>query len=179
LRIDLSISLKQAEVGSILINRLLRNGLLQVERQSLYKVMLSFVVTSGTSPWIHIDWTCINATTNLYVLRASLSMKGRSIVLYEECHPKKNENNHATHKEFLNKLKVLLGPEVKPVIVTDAGFRAPWFAHILKLGWDFVGRLRNKNLICLDNAPAWALSSTYFKQASSIPSYLGEGLLTK
>jgi hypothetical protein len=88
------------------VDRLLGNGLLQVERQSLYKVMLSFVVTSGTSPWIHIDWTCINATTNLYVLRASLSMKGRSIVLYEECHPKKIENNHATHKEFLNKLKV-------------------------------------------------------------------------
>jgi hypothetical protein len=161
------------------VDRLVGNGLLQAERASFYKVMLSYIMTPDTSPWIHIDWTCINSTTNLYVLRASLSMKGRSIVVWEECHPKKKENNHATHKEFLNKLKTLLAPGVKPVIVTDAGFRAPWFAYILKLGWDFVGRLRNKNLITLDETSTWALSSTYFKLATSIPTYLGEGLLTE
>jgi hypothetical protein len=113
------------------VDRLLGNGLLQGERASLYKVMRSYLLTQGSSPWIHIDWSCINSTTHLYVLRASLSMKGRSVVLWEECHPKKNENNHATHKEFLNKLKDLLLPGMKPVIVTDAGFRAPWFAYIL------------------------------------------------
>jgi hypothetical protein len=161
------------------VDRLLGNGHLQAERTLFYKVMLSHIMKSATSPWIHIDWTCINSTTNLYVLRASLSMKGRSIVVWEECHPKKKENNHATHKEFLNKLKSLLAPGVKPVIVTDAGFRAPWFAYILKLGWDFVGRLRNKNLICLDKTSGWVLSYTYFKQATSIPAYLGEGLLTE
>jgi hypothetical protein len=160
------------------VDRLLGNGLLQGERASLYKVMRSYLLTQGSSPWIHIDWSCINSTTHLYVLRASLSMKGRSVVLWEECHPKKNENNHATHKEFLNKLKDLLLPGMKPVIVTDAGFRAPWFAYILKLGWDFVGRLRNKNLVYLDKAGTWSLSSTYFKQATSVPAYLGEGLLT-
>lgn len=161
------------------VDRLLGNGILQAERASLYKVMHSYLITQGASPWIPIDWSCINSTTNLYVLRASLSMKGRSLVVWEECHPKKKENNHATHKEFLNKLKTLLPAGVKPVIVTDAGFRAPWFAYILKLGWDFVGRLRNKNLICLDKEPIWSLSSTYFSQASSIPTYLGEGMLTE
>lgn len=58
----------------------------------------------------------------LYVLRASLSMSGRSMVIYEESHPKKKENNHATHKEFLNQLKKLLPSSVTPIIVTDAGF---------------------------------------------------------
>jgi hypothetical protein len=53
------------------------------------------------------------------------------MILNSGFHPKKNENNHATHKEFLNKLKDLLLPGMKPVIVTDAGFRAPWFAYIL------------------------------------------------
>ena len=79
-------------------------------------------------------------------------MAGRSIVLYEECYPKKKENNHAVHKAFLNSLRSLLSKEVKPIIVTDAGFRAPWFAYILELGWNFVGRLRNKNLVLMDSA---------------------------
>lgn len=161
------------------VDRLLGNGHLHAERDSFYKVMISYVLQDNSSPWIHIDWTCINSTANLYALRASLSMKGRSIVLYEESYPKKKENTHGTHKEFLNKLKTILPSNVKPVIVTDAGFRAPWFAHILKLGWDFVGRLRNKNLIFLDKTAAWTLSSTYFKQATSIPTYIDQGLLTE
>ncbi|WP_173238328.1 transposase [Legionella antarctica] len=91
-----------------------------------------------------------------------LSMSGRSIVIYEECHLKKSENNHATHQGFLNQLKKLLPQSVRPIIVTDAGFRVPWFQHILDPGWDFVGRLRNKNLVLLDTSPTGEFSHTFF-----------------
>ncbi|MDF1757851.1 MAG: IS4 family transposase [Legionellaceae bacterium] len=161
------------------VDRLLGNGLLQAERTSFYKVMCEYLIQENAQPWIHIDWACINPVTNLYALRASLSMKGRAIVIYEECFPKKKENNYATHKVFLNKLKALLPQSVKPIIVTDAGFRAMWFAYILELGWNFVGRLRNKNAICMENSSTWSLSSSYFEQATSKPSYIGYGLLTK
>ena len=73
------------------VDRLLGNGLLQAERGLFYKLMSSHVIRENTCPWIHIDWTCINPVTNLYALRASLSMKGRSIVVYEECYPKKRK----------------------------------------------------------------------------------------
>lgn len=161
------------------VDRLLGNGLLQAERDLFYKVMLSYVIKDNTYPWIHIDWTCINSTTNLYALRASISMKGRSLVIYEECYPKKSENNHAVHKAFLNRLKTLLPASVTPIIVTDAGFRAPWFAHILKLNWHFVGRLRNKNLVLLEQESAWVLSSNYFERATGKPAHIGKGLLTE
>ena len=162
------------------VDRLLGNGILQSERERFYQVLISYVIKEGLeSPWIHIDWLCINATTNLYVLRASLSMKGRSIVLYEECYSKKSENNHSVHKAFLNKLKTLLPSSLKPVIVTDAGFRGPWFAHILKLNWHFVGRLRNKNCVQLENESECVLSSSYFERATGVPKYLGQGLLTQ
>ena len=98
------------------IDRLLGNTHLQKEQNDLYKVMFSYLIQENSAPWLHVDWTCINSITNLYVLRASLSMTGRSIVIYEECHPKKKENNHATHKEFLNQLKRLLPDSVKPII---------------------------------------------------------------
>lgn len=161
------------------IDRLLGNAHLQEEQNEFYKVMCSYLIPEHSTPWLHVDWTCINSVTNLYVLRASLSMSGRSIVIYEESHPKKKENNHATHKEFLNQLKKLLPSSVKPIIVTDAGFRAPWFQHVLELGWDFVGRLRNKNLVLLDTLSTWELSHTFFAQATTKPRYLGHGLLTK
>ena len=91
------------------VDRLLGNGILQAERLNFYKALISYVIKEGMQyPWIHVDWLCINSTTNLYALRASLSMKGRSMVIYEECHPKKNENNHTVHKAFLNQLNTLL-----------------------------------------------------------------------
>lgn len=161
------------------IDRLLGNGSLQAERDFIYQVMMREIIQSNTRPYIHIDWTCINSVTRLYALRASLSMPGRSIVMYEECYPKRKENNHATHKSFLNKLKKLLPPSVKPIIITDAGFRAIWFAHILQLGWDFVGRLRNKNAVCKDETSDWHLSSTYFKKARAKPTCMGPHLLTQ
>ncbi len=161
------------------IDRLLGNGHLCAEQNSFYQVMFSYLIQEHSTPWLHVDWTCINATTNLYVLRASLSMSGRSIVIYEESHPKKNENNHATHKAFLNQLKKLLPQSVKPIIVTDAGFRALWFQHVLDLGWDFVGRLRNKNLVLVESSSFWELSHTFFSQATIKPRYLGHGLLTE
>jgi hypothetical protein len=106
-------------------------------------------------------------------------MSGRSLVVYEECHPQCKENNPAVHKTFLNRLKQMFPASVKPIIVTDAGFRAEWFNHILFLDWDFVGRVRNRNLVLLNNESCWRLSQTMFSQATGKPNCIGEGLLTK
>ncbi len=161
------------------VNRLLGNHHLLLERRFFYEAMCSRLIPSWMSPWIHVDWSCINPTTNMYLLRASLSVKGRSIVVYEECHPKKKENNHTVHQQFLKNLKATLPPCATPVIVTDAGFRAPWFIAVRQMEWHFVGRLRNRNLILMEGTETWQLSSLFFEQATSKPTYLGRALLTE
>lgn len=161
------------------VDRLLGNSHLHSESVEFYQVMNNHLIKDNTRPQIHVDWSCLCSLTKLYLLRATLSMQGRSIVIYEECHPKKKENNHATHKAFLDNLKALLPQAIQPVIVTDAGFRAPWFSYVRDLGWDFVGRLRNKNSIQLNSNGRWILSKTLYKKATGKPSYLGEGLLTE
>jgi hypothetical protein len=161
------------------VNRLLGNKHLYRERANFYAAMAAQLIPKPMSPWIHIDWSCINSTTNMYLLRASLSVKGRSIVLYEECHPKKKENNHAVHLQFLKNLKTVLPLCEPPIIVTDAGFRAPWFMAVRQMGWHFVGRLRNKNLVLLEGIETWQLSSSFFKQATGKPAHLGHALLTE
>lgn len=161
------------------VNRLLGNKHLHLERGSFYALMALQLIPRWMSLWIHIDWSCINPTTNLYLLRASLSVKGRSIVLYEECHPKKKENNHCVHQQFLKNLKAILPPSAAPVIVTDAGFRAPWFMAVREMGWHFVGRLRNKNLVLMEETLTWQLSASFFEQATGKPTHLGHALLTE
>lgn len=161
------------------VNRLLGNKHLYLERENFYRSMAIRLVPREINSWIHVDWSCINATTNLYLLRASVSAKGRSIVLWEECHPKKKENNHLVHKQFLKNLKAILPSCSTPIIVTDAGFRAPWFKAVREIGWDFVGRLRNKNLVLLEGTKNWLLSSLFFEQATVKPVYLGQALLTE
>ena len=47
------------------------------------------------------------------------------------------------------------------------------------MGWHFVGRLRNKNLVLIEGAPDWKLSSDLFEQATGKPSHLGPALLTE
>lgn len=161
------------------VNRLLGNTHLHFELRGFYHSMACRLIPNWMSPWIHVDWSCINPTTNLYLLRASLSVKGRSIVLYEECHPKKKENNHATHQQFLKSLKAILPSCATPIVVTDAGFRAPWFAAVRQMNWHFVGRLRNKNLILMEDTDNWQLSSLFFGEATGKPTYLGHALLTE
>lgn len=161
------------------VNRLLGNKHLHLERQAFYQSMASRLIPSWMSPWIHVDWSCINPTTNLYLLRASISVSGRSIVLHEECHPKKKENNHAVHKQFLKHLKAILPPCASPVVVTDAGFRAPWFMAVRQMGWDYVGRVRNINLVRMEGTEIWQFSSVFFEQATGKPTHLGLALLTE
>jgi hypothetical protein len=161
------------------VNRLLGNPRMHAEIPSLYRVINHLLIEEGSSPWIHVDWSCLSSTTQLYVLRASLSMKGRSFTIYQEVHPKKKENNHETHVHFLNKLKSLLPKNVKPIIVTDAGFKGPWFLKIALMDWYYVGRLRGKISVDIGFTGNWILSETYYEKATTSPSYIGQGLLTQ
>lgn len=161
------------------VDRLLGNGHLHNETILFYRQMNSLIVSEQSTPWIHVDWSCISPKNKLYVLRASLSAQGRSIVVYEKTYPKSKENNHEAHKMFLQSLKKVLPNSVKPIIVTDAGFRAPWFKLVEKMEWNYVGRVRNKNLVNINNKDNWEHSGTFYKLASKVPKYLGEGLLTK
>lgn len=161
------------------VNRLLGNSYLHEEIPLFYRAINNLLIEEGSSPWVLVDWSCLSSTTQLYVLRATLSMQGRSITLYQEVHPKKNENNHETHIQFLNTLKQLLPANTKPIIVTDAGFKGPWFMEILSMGWDYVGRLRGNIGVDIGFTNNWVLCDTLFAKATTIPTYIGQGLLTK
>jgi len=159
-------------------DRLLGNQKLHAEIPQFYMTMNSQFWPTQTRPWIHVDWSCLSSKQNLYVLRASLSMQGRGLVVYEEVHDKAKENHHPTHKVFLHNLKKVLPASQAPVLVTDAGFRGKWFKEVRRLGYDFIGRLRNNNLVKLGDQQSWMKSKSLYNHASTTPKHLGSGLLT-
>lgn len=56
------------------------------------------------------------------MLRTSLAIDGRSVSLYEDVHGLKTKEKPATQKQFLSKLKTMIGKDIKSIVVTDAGF---------------------------------------------------------
>ncbi len=42
----------------------------------------------------------------------------------------KSKEKPKTHQQFLQTLKSLLPPNCRPILVTDVGFRTPWFKQV-------------------------------------------------
>ena len=146
-------------------DRLLSNTHLQSELPLIYSSMCKLVENVSSTPIIHIDWSDLDPNKRHFLIRAALIFSGRSLTLYEEVHCMKTKEKPSTHQQFLNRLKEMLGEQVRPIIVTDAGFKVPWFRQVLALGWDYVGRARKPNFYqTADND--WQCISLLYKQAS-------------
>lgn len=126
-------------------DRLLSNVNIQHELNDIYKALSSYTVGHSQRPIVLIDWSDLDEYKRHFLLRASLAAHGRSLCIYEEIHTVKTKEKPATHKAFLNKLAQILPDKCNPIIVTDAGFKSPWFRSVQAIGWDFVGRVRLPN----------------------------------
>lgn len=78
---------------------------------------------------------------------------------------------------FLQQLRTLLPPGCCPILVTDAGFRAPWFRAVTTMGWRWVGRLRNRTHVkpvdVRDEPGEWLPCKTLHALALTEPRDLG------
>lgn len=80
----------------------------------------------------------------------------------------------APDKTFLTRLKAMLPNRCRPVIVTDAGFKVPWFKEVSALGWHFIGRVRGKVSIRLPDQSEFISIAKVYKQNGQQPMVLGE-----
>jgi len=144
----------QERSGIRKVDRLVGNNKLHAEREDIYRIISHQLIGQHSHPWIIVDWSPIpNRTDNL--LRAALVCKGRALSVYEEVHPESKLGNLSIHCSFLTRLKHILPQRCKPVIVTDAGFHAPWFNSVTQLGWDYVGRVRGTVTYYSEDERTW------------------------
>jgi len=67
----------------------------------------------------------------------------------------------------------MLSPDCRAVLVSDAGFGAPWFRAVRALGWDFVGRVRGHKRVRAVGTSAWVPNAVFRGRATSKPASLG------
>jgi hypothetical protein len=55
-----------------------------------------------------------------------------------------------------------------PIIIADAGFRAPFYRHVETLGWHWLGRIRNRDFVQWRGAPSDWISAKSLHGIASI-----------
>jgi hypothetical protein len=160
------------------VDRLAGNPHLHQERAGVYGVLARWLLAAGGRPVIVVDWSELTRD-RCQLLRAALPVGGRTLTLYEEVHPLRRLGNPRVHRRFLARLKALLPDNVVPIIVTDAGFRSPWFDAVSRLGWHWIGRIRNKEHVRAHNSDTWIPAKTLYPGANPHPRALGRHELAR
>ena len=139
------------------------------ETPLIYTSICQLFCGNTTRPVISIDWSDLDDRKAHFLLRAAISLKGRPVTLYQEVHCNKTKEKPATHKAFLKTLHAMLPSNCRPIIVTDAGYKSPWFRAVRALGWDIIGRIRKPHFYSLDRGDTWQCIRYLYTQATCRP----------
>lgn len=154
-------------------DRLIGNAYLHQERTSIYGALAKWFIGDCHQPLIHVDWSDLTPDRKFYWLRATIPVGGRALPVYEESHQQNNYANPQVQKQFLEKLKTLLPANCCPIIVTDSGFRTPWFRSVQSMGWDFVGRVGGQTMVSAQGEASWVRTEAIFATATGYARYQG------
>lgn len=156
-------------------DRLLGNRHLQAERAAIDRDMARWLLR-GPRPVIVIDWSDLKPDKSWCLLRAAVPVGGRTLTLLDMVVPGKQQGSPSAEKRFLQQLSARIPDDVHPILVTDAGFRTPWFRAVSAMGWYWLGRLRGRTQIKPQDAPdhanEWVDSRQLHALASTHPQEL-------
>jgi hypothetical protein len=161
------------------VDRLLGNTHLQHERVVIYRAVAWWVLANTPRPVLLVDWSDCEPGHKHLMLKAAVPVRGRALSIYEEVSPLARYNSPRTHRRFLHNLRAVLPAHCRPIIVTDAGFRGPWFREVERYGWDWLGRVRNKVKFALEQTPDWRYTTVLYPSATPRPRYVGRGWLSR
>jgi hypothetical protein len=160
-------------------DRLLGNVHLHSERLGVYRAIAQTLLRRTSQPVIIVDWSDFQLSRHCVMLKAALPIGGRAISIYERAFPFEQYNSPGAHCEFLRELHAVLPQDCRPIIITDAGFRGPWFRQVESYGWHWVGRIRNKIKYFREETGRWCFSKALYPQATTRMRYLGEVELSR
>lgn len=156
------------------MDRLIGNPRLHAERRSFYRMITRRVTAGQPSPVILIDWSPFSDDQQVQCLRAACPVGGRAVALYEQLHERRLLGNRRIQTTFLDQLQRFLPSGCTPIIVADAGFKTPFYRHVERLGWHWVGRLRGRGFVRRAKPAAqWHHASELYADARSVPRSLG------
>jgi len=154
-------------------DRLLSHNTMQQAIPEFYTAMTAALV-NGKQPLILVDWSNADKQRRHFILRASLAVEGRAMTLLQMITTESDYNCPHLHKAFLTRLKAMLPKRCRPVIVTYAGFKVPWFKEVSALGWHFIGRVRGQVSLLLPGQSEFTSVAKVYKKTRQQPMILGE-----
>lgn len=160
------------------IDRLLGNRHLHCEQRQVYTALARWLLNGVERPVIVVDWSDCEPEHEWLMLTAALTVGGRTLPLYQEVHRLSAYNSPRNHDRFLKALHGIVPEHCWPILITDAGFRGPWFRAVEKLGRDWVGRIRNRIKVQIDGEPRWRYSTALYREATHRVRHLGWGWLS-
>ena len=137
------------------IDRLFGNKNLHSGMTIYYQHMASILLKSNLHPVVIVDWSGLTKCGQFHFLRASVPVGGRTLTILDMSFCEKDYGSQRAHKLFLKQLKNLLPKGCQPIIVTDAGYRCPWFKLVRRMGWNFLGRVRNHTFFQQEETGDW------------------------
>ena len=161
------------------IDRLLGNRYLHEERDGIYRAVAATVLAGHRRPVLLVDWADFELNRQWLMLKAAAPVNGRAVTIYEQVFPFRRYNSPSAHREFLAALERIMPEHCSPIIVTDAGFRGPWFRAVEALGWDWIGRIRNSIKYFNESTGRWCLTNSLYKRATPKTQHIGWVTLSK
>jgi hypothetical protein len=163
------------------VDRLLGNRHLHRECAAVYRAIAETLLSGVRRPVLTVDWSDFECggPRKWAMLKAATPVGGRAVVVYSRVFPFKRYNSPKAHREFLEGLKSVLPAKCKPILVTDAGFRGPWFHAVEAVGWDWVGRIRNKIKYLNEQTGRWCFTDSLYKLATPVMRYVGNVVLSR
>lgn len=158
-------------------DRLLSNPQVQAVRAYCYQAAVGWLLRSPR-PVLIVDWSELKSDRRWHLLRAAVVAKGRTLTVYEEVHPQALLGSPRVEAAFLKRLHALLPEGVRPIVITDAGFRVPWFKRVEALDWHWIGRVRHRSRVRFPGA-AWIASKALHAIATIKTVSLGVAELTE
>lgn len=160
------------------VDRLLSNAHVQQAIVPLSQAMARWLLTAS-QPVLVVDWVDLQRDGRWCALRAGMPTEGRTVTVYERIYPIKQINAPQAQRDFLVGLAQVIPANVRPILVTDAGFRSDWFRAVASHGWDYVGRVRNNVKMRKSPESPWFACSDLHEKATRRAEDLGQYQMVK
>jgi hypothetical protein len=149
------------------VDRLMGNQRIAQEARVVGEALLRTMCQGGQPLVIAVDWSEVAPDGVFVELRAVVTRTGmgRGLTIYQQVYPEKKLGNARAERMLLKTLYAWMPAGVQVIIITDAGFRRPWFTQVERLGWSWIGRIRSGVCVSRDGnhweeAHAWFANAT-------------------
>lgn len=149
------------------IDRLIGNARIGEEARVIGAALLARLVRMQTPLVIAVDWSAVSPGGGFAELRAAVTWPGmgRGLTVYQCVYAQREQGSGAAERALLKCLRTLIPAGTRVIVVTDAGFRLPWFQYVERQGWSWIGRIRGKTN--LEHAGSCERISTWFTKATA------------